>query len=121
MSEQSNPADSQADDKHLNSNMRKVAITALAWTSIEWYDFFLYATVAALVFPSLFFPGSDPTMGLILSFGAFAFGFIARPIGGILFGHFGDRIGRKKTLVIALILMGVTSTLIGLMPNYDTS
>ncbi len=100
--------------------MRKVALTALAGTSIEWYDFFLYATAAALVFPSVFFPESDPTMGLILSFGTFAFGFVARPIGGILFGHFGDRIGRKKTLVTALMLMGVASTLIGLMPTYAT-
>ena len=120
MSEQSNPTDSRKDDEQLKSNMRKVAITALAGTSIEWYDFFLYATAAALVFPAVFFPDSDPTMGLILSFGTFAFGFIARPIGGILFGHFGDRIGRKKTLVIALMLMGVASTLIGLMPTYAT-
>ena len=99
-------------------NMRKVALTALAGTSIEWYDFFLYATAAALVFPAAFFPESTPTMGLILSFGTFAFGFIARPVGGILFGHFGDRIGRKRTLVIALMLMGVASTLIGLLPTY---
>ena len=120
MSEQSNPTNSHKDDEQLKSNMRKVALTALAGTSIEWYDFFLYATAAALVFPAVFFPDSDPTMGLILSFGTFAFGFIARPIGGILFGHFGDRIGRKKTLVIALMLMGVASTLIGLMPTYAT-
>jgi MFS family permease len=98
--------------------MRRVALTALAGTSIEWYDFFLYATAAALVFPAAFFPEATPTMGLILSFGTFAFGFIARPVGGIIFGHFGDRIGRKKTLVIALMIMGVASTLIGLMPTY---
>ena len=100
--------------------MRKVALTALAGTSIEWYDFFLYATAAALVFPSAFFPDSSPTIGLILSFGTFAFGFIARPLGGVLFGHFGDRIGRKKTLVIALVMMGIASTLIGLLPTYAT-
>ena len=105
---------------HLKTNMRKVALTALAGASIEWYDFFIYATAAALVFPAAFFPDSSPTMGLILSFGTFAFGFIARPVGGILFGHFGDRIGRKRTLVIALILMGVASTLIGLLPTYAT-
>jgi len=81
---------------HVEASMRKVALTALAGTSIEWYDFFLYATAAALVFPSAFFPDSTPTMGLILSFGTFAFGFIARPLGGILFGHFGDRVGRKE-------------------------
>ncbi|MBM86807.1 MAG: MFS transporter [Gammaproteobacteria bacterium] len=108
------------DDTNLESNMRKVALTALAGTSIEWYDFFLYATAAALVFPAAFFPESTPTMGLILSFGTFAFGFIARPVGGILFGHFGDRIGRKRTLVIALMLMGIASTLIGLLPTYAT-
>ena len=105
---------------HAEANMRKVALTALAGTSIEWYDFFLYATAAALVFPSAFFPDSSPTMGLILSFGTFAFGFIARPLGGILFGHFGDRVGRKRTLVIALMMMGIASTLIGLLPTFST-
>jgi MFS family permease len=107
-------------DIHLKTNMRKVALTALAGASIEWYDFFIYATAAALVFPSIFFPDSSPTMALILSFGTFAFGFIARPVGGILFGHFGDRVGRKRTLVIALVMMGVASTLIGLLPGYAT-
>ena len=95
-------------------------MAALAGTSIEWYDFFLYGTAAALIFPTAFFPESTPTMALILSFGTFAFGFIARPIGGILFGHFGDRVGRKRTLVLALIIMGVASTLIGLLPTYAT-
>ncbi len=108
------------EDDQIKSSMRKVALTALAGTSIEWYDFFLYATAAALVFPSSFFPDSSPTIGLILSFGTFAFGFIARPLGGVLFGHFGDRIGRKKTLVIALVMMGIASTLIGLLPTYAT-
>ena len=108
------------DDDQIKSSMRKVALTALAGTSIEWYDFFLYATAAALVFPIAFFPDSSPTIGLILSFGTFAFGFIARPLGGVLFGHFGDRIGRKKTLVIALVMMGIASTLIGLLPTYAT-
>ncbi|HIA58968.1 MAG TPA: MFS transporter, partial [Gammaproteobacteria bacterium] len=113
--------DSNPEDKDLlKSNMRKVSLTALAGASIEWYDFFIYATAAALVFPEVFFPDSSPTMGLILSFGTFAFGFIARPVGGILFGHFGDRVGRKRTLVIALVLMGVASTLIGLLPTYAT-
>ena len=107
-------------DVPLKSSMRKVAITALAGTSIEWYDFFIYATAAALVFPSAFFPEFPPTTALIMSFLTFAAGFIARPIGGILFGHFGDRIGRKRTLVIALMLMGVASTMIGLLPTYAT-
>ncbi|MBT6057089.1 MAG: MHS family MFS transporter, partial [Gammaproteobacteria bacterium] len=77
-------------------------------------------TAAALIFPTAFFPESTPTMALILSFGTFAFGFIARPIGGILFGHFGDRVGRKRTLVLALIMMGIASTMIGLLPTYAT-
>ena len=113
-------ATSAAHQAHMRASMRKVALTALAGTSIEWYDFFLYATAAALVFPAAFFPGSDPTIALVLSFGTFAFGFIARPLGGIVFGHFGDRIGRKKTLVIALWMMGISSTLIGLLPTYAT-
>lgn len=112
--------DVPVDEAHIQSSMRKVALTALAGTSIEWYDFFLYATAAALVFPSAFFPNSTPTVALILSFGTFSFGFIARPLGGILFGHFGDRVGRKRTLVIALLLMGIASTLIGLLPTFAT-
>ena len=103
---------------HSESNMRKVALTALAGTSIEWYDFFLYGAAAALIFPTAFFGEATPSTALILSLLTFAAGFIARPIGGIIFGHYGDRVGRKKTLVIALILMGVSSTLIGLLPTY---
>ncbi len=108
----------QEAEAHREHNMRTVALTALAGTSIEWYDFFLYAAAAALVFPAAFFPESTPTVALILSFGTFAFGFIARPLGSVMFGHFGDRIGRKRTLVVALMLMGVASTLIGLLPTY---
>ena len=103
---------------HSKSNMQKVALTALAGTSIEWYDFFLYGAAAALIFPTAFFGEATPSTALLLSLLTFAAGFIARPIGGIIFGHYGDRIGRKKTLVIALILMGVSSTLIGLLPTY---
>ncbi len=120
MASDANTPDLQEAEAHLKSNMRTVALTALAGTSIEWYDFFIYATAAALVFPSLFFPESTPTIALILSFSTFAFGFIARPVGGILFGHFGDRIGRKRTLVLALVLMGIASTMIGLLPTYGT-
>ena len=103
---------------NINSNMRKVALTALAGTSIEWYDFFLYGAAAALIFPTAFFGEVPPTTALILSLLTFAAGFIARPIGGIIFGHFGDKIGRKKTLISALMLMGISSTLIGLLPTY---
>ena len=105
-------------DPNLKTNMRKVALTALAGTSIEWYDFFLYGAAAALVFPTVFFGETEPATAYILSFLTFAAGFIARPIGGIIFGHFGDRIGRKKTLVMALLLMGISSTFIGLLPTY---
>ena len=98
--------------------MRKVALTSLAGTSIEWYDFFLYGAAAALVFPTAFFGEIPESTALILSLLTFAAGFIARPIGGIIFGHYGDKVGRKKTLVAALMLMGIASTLIGLLPTY---
>ena len=89
-------------------NMRRVALTSLAGTSIEWYDFFLYGTAAAVIFPKAFFPQDLPPMVLlIISFSTFAVGFIARPLGGVVFGHFGDQVGRKRTLVIALMMMGV--------------
>ena len=101
--------------------MRKVATTSLAGTSSEWYDFFIYGTAAALIFPKAFFPSDMPEMvALIAAFGTFAVGFIARPIGGIFFGHFGDRLGRKKALVVALMMMGVATTVIGLLPTYET-
>tara|TARA_A100001388_G_scaffold238401_1_gene193150 strand:- start:2098 stop:3414 length:1317 start_codon:yes stop_codon:yes gene_type:complete len=99
-------------------SMHKVAMTALAGTSIEWYDFFLYGAAAALVFPTAFFGEVSESTALILSLLTFAAGFIARPIGGIIFGHYGDKVGRKKTLVVALLLMGIASTLIGLLPTY---
>ncbi len=100
------------------SSMRKVALTSLAGTSIEWYDFFLYGAAAALVFPTAVFGEIPESTALILSLLTFAAGFIARPIGGIIFGHYGDKVGRKKTLVAALMLMGIASTLIGLLPTY---
>jgi metabolite-proton symporter len=99
----------------------KVALTSLAGTSIEWYDFFLYGTAAALIFPTVFFPaGMDPLIGLLASFSTFAIGFLARPIGGVIFGHYGDRVGRKKALVVALLIMGISTTLIGCLPSFAT-
>ncbi|MDG2270787.1 MAG: MFS transporter, partial [Halioglobus sp.] len=96
-------------------------LTSLAGTSIEWYDFFIYGTAAAIVFPKAFFPQDLPPMVLlIISFSTFAVGFVARPVGGIIFGHFGDRVGRKRTLVAALMMMGAATTLIGLLPTYGT-
>ena len=118
MTETNTPTNNEKSGTNLESNMRKVALTALAGTSIEWYDFFLYGAAAALVFPTVFFGESEPATAYILSFLTFAAGFIARPIGGIIFGHFGDRIGRKRTLVMALLLMGISSTFIGLLPTY---
>ncbi len=103
-------------------SMRRVALTSLAGTSIEWFDFFIYATAAALVFPTVFFAEDMPRyLSLIASYMTFAVGFLARPIGGILFGHYGDRVGRKKTLVFALMMMGIATTLIGLLPSYATA
>ncbi len=97
----------------------KVALTAAAGAAIEWYDFFIYGTAAALVFPTLFFPADIPPFAAqIAAFSTFAVGFIARPIGGVLFGHFGDLIGRKRALSAALVLMGLSSSLIGLLPSY---
>ena len=87
-------------------------------TTVEWYDFFLYGVAAALVFPAVFFPDADPVAGTLLSFGTFAIGFIARPLGGLVFGHYGDKIGRKKLLVVSLMMMGVSTFLIGLLPGY---
>jgi MFS family permease len=112
---------SEVQTREKATNMRKVALTSLAGTSIEWYDFFLYGTAAAIIFPIAFFPQDLPAMVLlIISFSTFAVGFIARPLGGIVFGHFGDRVGRKRTLVVALMMMGVATTLIGLLPTYDS-
>ena len=107
-------------DQNKEQNMRRVALTSLAGTSIEWYDFFLYGTAAAVIFPKAFFPQDLPPMVLlIISFSTFAVGFIARPLGGLIFGHFGDRVGRKRTLVVALMMMGAATTLIGLLPTYS--
>ena len=106
-------------NQNKEQNMRRVALTSLAGTSIEWYDFFLYGTAAAVIFPKAFFPQDLPPMVLlIISFSTFAVGFIARPLGGLIFGHFGDRVGRKRTLVVALMMMGAATTLIGLLPTY---
>lgn len=98
----------------------KVAFASLIGTSIEWYDYFLYGTAAALVFNKLFFPNFDPLVGTILAFATFAVGFIARPIGGIVFGHYGDKIGRKKMLYLTLMIMGIATAIIGLLPTYNS-
>jgi MFS family permease len=98
---------------------KKVLIASLTGSSIEWFDYFLYGTAAALVFNKIFFPTVDPVIGLILSYLSFSLTFFIRPIGGVLFAHIGDRIGRKKTLVLTLSLMGGATVTIGLLPTYD--
>ena len=100
-------------------SVRLVALASLIGTTIEWYDFFLYGTAAALVFNRLFFPNSDPLMGTLYAFGTYAVGFFARPFGGIVIGHYGDKVGRKSMLVLTLVIMGVATFLIGLLPTYE--
>jgi metabolite-proton symporter len=101
-----------------HGSVRIVALASLIGTTIEWYDFFLYGTAAALVFNRLFFPNSDPLMGTLYAFGTYAVGFFARPFGGIVIGHYGDKVGRKSMLVLTLVIMGVATFLIGLLPTY---
>src|SRR5882762_8624258 len=96
---------------------RTVIVASLVGTSLEWYDFFLYATASAVVFNKLFFPNFDPVVGTLLAFTTAAVGFVARPLGGIIFGHFGDRTGRKQVLIITLLMMGGATFLIGLLPS----
>src|SRR5438093_3184189 len=98
----------------------QVLFASLIGTTIEFFDFYIYATAAVLVFPSLFFPTSDPTTSRLQSLATFAIAFLARPIGSALFGHFGDRVGRKTTLVAALLTMGLSTVTIGLLPTYAT-
>lgn len=97
----------------------KALVASLIGSSIEWYDYFLYGTMAALVFNKLFFPTTDPTIGLLLAYASFAIPFFIRPLGGVIFSHIGDKIGRKKTLVLTLSLMGGATVLIGLLPSYE--
>ncbi|MER7768989.1 MFS transporter [Kitasatospora sp. NPDC096140] len=101
-------------------SLPRVVAASLIGTTIEWYDYFLYGTAAALVFGKVFFPHSDPLTGTLLSFLTYAIGFAARPIGALVFGHFGDRVGRKRLLVVSLLLMGGSTTAIGLLPTYDS-
>ncbi len=101
------------------NNIRRVVIASFIGTTIEWYDFFLYGTAAALVFNKLFFPTIEPMAGTMAAFATYAVGFFARPLGGVVFGHFGDKLGRKSMLVTTLMMMGVATVLIGLLPTYE--
>ncbi|MFE4972188.1 MFS transporter [Kitasatospora sp. NPDC056651] len=106
--------------KTTGGSLPRIVAASLIGTTVEWYDYFLYGTAAALVFGKLFFPHSDPLTGTLLSFLTYAIGFAARPLGALVFGHFGDRIGRKRLLVVSLLLMGGATTAIGLLPTYDS-
>ena len=99
---------------------KRVLVASLVGSSIEWFDYFLYGTVAGLVFNKIFFPAEDPTVGLLLSYASFALAFFIRPLGGIIFSHIGDKIGRKRTLVLTLSLMGGATAAMGLLPTYET-
>jgi metabolite-proton symporter len=101
-----------------HSSLPRIVSASLIGTTVEWYDFFLYSSAAALVFNKLFFPTSDPLTGTLLAFTTYAIGFLARPIGGLVFGHFGDKVGRKKLLVISLLMMGGATFAMGLLPTY---
>lgn len=108
------------DAKTKRKESRKVILSSYLGSTIEYYDFLLYASASALVFPHVFFTGLDPLAGAIASYGTFAAGYLARPLGGAVFGHFGDKLGRKKMLVLSMLIMGVASTLIGLVPSADS-
>ncbi|WP_202967073.1 MFS transporter [Rhodococcus rhodochrous] len=99
---------------------RKIALASLVGTTIEWYDLFIYTTAAAVAFNVLFFPSFDPLMGTLFAFSTYATAYIARPVGGIVFGHIGDRVGRKKTLTLTLMIMGIATFMVGLLPTYDS-
>jgi len=112
-------ADAIATTPGKRTPLSKVITAAMIGTTIEWYDFYIYGMAAALVFNHIFFPQADPLTGTILAFATYALGFAARPLGGVVFGHFGDRIGRKKLLMLSLVLMGAATFLIGLLPTYE--
>ena len=116
----SNTAAGRQTDAASRGQLRRAVLASTVGTSIEWYDFFLYGSAAALVFPKLFFPQKDPFAGLLISFAIYAVGFVARPVGALIFGHLGDRIGRKATLIATLLLMGLATAAIGVVPGYAT-
>src|SRR6201992_862860 len=102
------------------TQLRRAVIASTIGTAIEWYDFFLYSTVTGLVFAKLFFPHSDPWVGTLEAFAVYAVGFAARPVGAAIFGHYGDRIGRKSTLIATLLLMGLATAAVALVPTYSS-
>ena len=113
-------AGSGLSDAEHGRQLRRAVIASTVGTAIEWYDFFLYGAVTAIVFAKLYFPNTDPLSGTLLSFGVYAVGFVARPVGAAIFGHYGDRIGRKATLIATLMLMGVATFLVAFVPSYES-
>src|SRR5436853_7416783 len=103
-----------------HTSMGRLATASSVGTILEWYDFTVYNTLAALIFNRLFFPSFDPLSGTILAFSTYAVGYVSRPLGGVLFGHLGDKLGRRFVLVVTLILMGLTTCLMGLLPTYES-
>src|SRR5258705_6272828 len=102
------------------TQLNRAVLASTVGTAIEWYDFFLYSVVTGLVFAKLFFPESDPLVGTLQAFGVYAVGFIARPIRAAIFGHYGDRIGRKATLIATLMLLRIATILVALVPTYES-
>jgi MHS family shikimate/dehydroshikimate transporter-like MFS transporter len=108
------------DERSGASSIRRVGLAGFVGTTMEWYDYFLYGAATALIFNQLYFPNVDPLLGTLAAFSAFAVGFVARPLGGIIFGHFGDKFGRKQNLIITLAIMGLATAAIGLLPTFET-
>src|SRR4051812_10973119 len=115
----SHESGSISDAQH-RRQLRRAVLAATIGTAIEWYDFFLYSTVTGLVFARVFFPRADPLVGTLEAFGVYAVGFLARPIGAAIFGHYGDRLGRKAALIVTLLLMGIATFLVALVPGYES-
>ena len=119
--EMTSPATQGLSEEAHRIQLRRAVIAGTVGTTIEWYDFFLYSTVTGLVFANLYFPSAEPFVGTLEAFPIYSVGFLARPVGAAIFGHYGDRIGRKSTLIATLMLMGIATFLVGLVPAYDGS
>src|SRR5579883_2699708 len=108
-----------SEEEH-RAQLKRAVVAATIGTTIEWYDFFLYSTVTGLVFAKLYFPNSDPLVGTLQAFLVYAIGFVARPVGAAIFGHYGDRLGRKSMLIASLLTMGIATFLVALVPTYNS-
>ena len=110
--------DGTLEPDEIEHSMKRIAVASVIGTTVEWYDLFVFATASALVFNKVFFPGFVPLIGTLLAFGTFASAYLARMVGAVLFGHFGDRLGRKSMLLVSLVIMGIATFCIGLLPDY---